>query len=172
MKGLPKAFRAPDLGHQFVVTLASTSYIPGSSSRFHITEASWQSESVYPKGYAEFSVDYSAIPSPAGAPLMHRHADMVDIACCLNAVDKLAPRAHLSMHPGRRLLVRIPVRDVAHWSALALKEQLQNLLIDMTHDVWEVEFYKREDGRSFEQLSYLRTFTPADNGKPLSVNME
>jgi len=91
-------------------------------------------------------------------------SDLVDIATAIYGSDRLASRpngflAH-ELNWRRHLIIQIPVRDPDFWSQPSASRLLQDVLAELSDDIWELSFYAQTDPRTVGRRGALPARPP------------
>jgi len=93
--------------------------------------------------------------------------DFIDVALFIYLADRLSPRRrrtsqHYAMQWGRKLCLKVPVRNPEAWSRPEIYESLRRLLHFFTEDDWQIEFIQSNKAPrpSESQKSLLPVWKP------------
>ena len=79
--------------------------------------------------------------------------DALLVAAAVEFCDKICRRSTLMW--GRSFVVRIPVHDPLHWNQSNVRDSLKEALSFLTGDIWEIEFYVRNQPALVQRTGLL-----------------
>jgi 7-cyano-7-deazaguanine synthase in queuosine biosynthesis len=124
---------------------------------------------------AEYFVDDRQIASSFGHTIEPLLADWIDVAVAVYFADRLAVRRGESLPRnqyqwGRRIHLKISVRELQIWQRQDVSDLLHRLLYFITEDDWQIEFIKRQGNkRQSEKVVQGQLFPIVSSYKPIRV---
>ena len=105
-----------------------------------------------------------------GVELPSRMADLLDAAMAVYAADRRSPRDFKKENTGqRRIHLRLAVREPELWASDEISEQLRELLIWLSEDVWSFEFVRRESIPSPAESARFLFPSPTERSAEVSL---
>lgn len=94
-----------------------------------------------------YSLEHGWFEKPFGRHLSDLQADLLDVAAAVYGADRLIPRPSGAANKTpwfRRLVIRLPVRDIKTWRRPEVSAFLSDALTFLTQDDWQFDFVPRE----------------------------